>query len=156
MNEELRDVLAKYVDAEAVDDMLRLEGEAGTFGPLADRDICFVLLEFTASEESELLAALGSVADLSAEHSAVVDAIVSNLMVVVFGMVGPLTPHKPFVDAVLARHGNGVKVMYAAGPARVGNLGSAKRMSYSFIHPAFSKALALLPSVAKGEARELV
>lgn len=123
---------------------------------LGDRHITFALIEFTAQKETKLLSTIESVATLSAEYGAVIDTIVSNLMVVTFGMFGPTTPHKPFIDAALTKHGIDIRIVYATGSARVGNIGDAKRISYTFLHPSFSKAIALLPSTPAGEAREVV
>lgn len=153
---KMKRTMRKYMTAEAVALAVRAV-EDGSILALSDREICFVLIEFNLAIEVELKSALSSVIELAASHSAIIDAFVSHLLVVTFGMIdnSPLVAHKSFIDAVLSKHGKDVKLVYSSGMGKIGNIGSTRRMSYTFVHPMFPKALKELSSISSGEAREI-
>ncbi|MBK9021551.1 MAG: hypothetical protein IPL72_16825 [Sulfuritalea sp.] len=136
--------MSKYITATPEEILQAIED--GSILALRDREICFVLVEFCTPTESDLLSALSSITEVAAANKAVVDTIVSNLVIVTFGMIdgSPLAAYESFVAAALSKYGKSVKIVYSVGRARVGNIGGAKRMSFSFVHPEFSMALAAL------------
>jgi hypothetical protein len=117
--------------------------------------VAFVILEVPISPE--LPQQLSALAELALAHDAVLHDIVCNVMVATFG-VFPDTRNTvdrcaPFVKVVVAQFGNGVRVVFAHGEAEVGNLEGPHRFSFTFVHPAFPSALALLSTVPWVEAK---
>jgi hypothetical protein len=147
--------LGMYISAEA------LEAALADQDPRANqvsREICFVLIQFNAKSPAALEPLLSSAIELACAHHASLQTIVSNLVVVVFGTVpnSPVSKYRDFVDSVLSTFREQVKMTYASGVGQVGNLGSSKIMSYSFVHPAFPEALAQLTTLPYGKALEVV
>ena len=117
-------------------------------------ELCIVVIQFDAVETVALEAMLSSCLDLAVVHKGVVDSFVSHLVVVCFGMRdwSPIEGYRAYVEALTTNFGKHVKVSYSSGAGLVGIFGSAKRMSYTFIHPAFPKVLAELGTMPWGEA----
>ena len=149
----LNKILGRYIDLDTVDALL-----ADTdIGKLAPRELCFVLIELKAETPTALDALVTSVCDIAASHNAFIDSIISHLVVVAFGFVerSPVSESSAFIEGTLAVLGENVRLVYASGPGHVGNLGSGRRISFTFIHPAFSKALSALGTLPFGSAREV-
>jgi hypothetical protein len=124
---------------------------------LTHREICFVVIELRPTDVDVLVPIISSIVESAATHGALVDTMVSNLMVVCFGMFdhSPLIAHEAFSQSLRVKHGTQIRAVFSVGVGAVGNLGTDKLMSFSFIHSAFPKALAELNKIPFGEVHEI-
>lgn len=152
----MREVFGRYVDPATVD--LLLDSDSKPLPPLdTPRRIAFVIVEVRPAPIGEHAPAISAVIELAMERLGIIDAIVSHLVIVTFGSfpTSPVGMHRTFVEAALAKFGTGVRIAHSEGDGYLGDLGSAKRKAFTFMHPAFPKALAALPGLAFGESLEI-
>ena len=153
----LNKAMSRYISEDVMEDILKTK-DADSLRALSNRQICFVLIELNTTDLPALESMLSTVTEIASAHDGVIDTLVSHLVVVCFGVLdwSPINRHKTFIESILSKFGGQIKIAYASGVGQVGNIGGPKRMSYSFIHPMFPRALAELSAMPYGEAHEVL
>jgi len=145
---------SKYLHQDGVDAMLN--GELNHY-EMSSRQVCFVLIELNPDSGNNPQLMMPLLVDTVVANQGVIDTMVSHLVVASFGVhdFSSIAAHRACIDAIRAKFGRQVRITYASGVAQVGNIGSDKMISYSYIHPLFPDALAALSSISYGEAHEI-
>ncbi len=118
-----------------------------------------VILISIRGESPEVISArMGEVSDLSVEHNAVVESLISSLVVVVYGMVhfkdASTGDRSTLLSALRQKFGSDIKIVCLTSKGDFGNIGGKSRMAFSFIIPCFLDAIKFLAETPFGETRE--
>ena len=99
---------------------------------------------------------MGLVAEIAMKHGAVVDTLVSSMVIVTFGMFGqqPTTANRDaLIQELRQRLQSDIKIIHCAHHAVYGVLGSS-HFAYTFVVDGFIEMLGQLNSMQFGEAAE--
>ncbi len=155
----IRRAFSRYVSPDVVQSLFsdRVQAESAT---LHSGEIGFVLSWVNGYSPEQVSERTGRVADLAIEYGGVVDSMVSGLVIVSFGASPPPFVHSSdqagFVAALIQELGNEIKLVHGCSKGYYGNIGSARRMAYSFIIEDFGLALKRLCSLDFGQAEEFM
>jgi hypothetical protein len=148
--------LAGYLDPAKVESIVRdgLPDHSLKAGHLE-----FVIAFIRGDGPDQISERMGRVAELASAHNAMVDQLVSGLVIVVFG-VHPGLPSKPedrpsLVQALREQLAGDVKIVHGGGDGHYGLFGNNNRMSYTFLVPDFDRILGTLSQLKFGETKEV-
>jgi len=150
-----RRLFRKYLDEDAVESLM-----AGRLDPfqLKQGPIQVVLVAVRGDTPESISQRMGAVADIALEHGAVVDCMVSSIVVLAFGMgpqTGQLVGDRFTLTTEIMRQMSGnAKVVHCERHGVYGNLGSNRRLTYGFVVPGFIEMLGKLSSVQFGGSTE--
>ena len=117
----------------------------------------FLLTMVDGENAEDVSKRIGRVATVAFEHNAIVDGIISNLVVVTSGTfpqwkVQPQVSSFAVVSSALSREmGTNIRAVYGTSSGHFGNVGNDHRMTYTFVSPVFHGALACLCGLRPGE-----
>ena len=151
----MRKMLGKYLTPETCDAALRQQDELGSLAP---QRIGIILVAVRDDDPNDVQHAIKAVTHAAIDSNICVAHIISSLVILTTGMFPSPANVEPdqvaFVELLSATHGKTIKILHGTAHGDVGNLGSSKRFSFSFIVPDFLSALAELSELSYGEVRE--
>lgn len=153
-HKQVKEFLSQYVSADAIDEIIRSGAEPQ---PLVEKQIDFVCVEVRGENAAVISERMDRVAALAYHHGATVDAMLSGLVVIVFGhfhFSGDAMDRDGLLASLHAEFPTDAKIVHGAGLAACGNVGGSTRMFFSFILPGFTSALADLAALPFGQTLE--
>lgn len=149
-------LFGKYMPADVVEQIIAGKGPERNELSAGRVEYIFVFVQGTTPDET--VARIGSVVDLAAARSWMVQHILCNLVVIACG--APSFPSSPaadrgeFVRELLQSLGYDIKIVHGVENTFYGNIGSATRCSYSFLLPSFLSVMSVLQDTPPGESQE--
>jgi hypothetical protein len=128
---------------------------------LKEANIEYVLVGVRGETPALVSQHIGIVVDTAMRHGAIVDSVVSALVVVTFGMLpfqaGTDAEGNRFtlVNALQQEMGAHIKIVHGAETGCFGSLGSETRTTFSFLIPGFLDALGVLGRLEFGAIQEM-
>jgi hypothetical protein len=148
--------LAKYVSPDRVKAIL--EGRESLPPSIRSGPIEFVFVIVRADTLEMLSDRMGIALELSDTHGAGIHHIVGSLIVITFGtfegQASSPELRMALVSSLRERLQSDSKILHGSAQAHYGNLGSATRLSYTFIFPQFDQALAAIGALQWGQIEE--
>lgn len=139
---------------EALNDILSGKAEKDV-RELKESQIELVLVAVRGETPEIIFERMGEVANIAVQHNGFVDSLVSSLVIVVYKMSALEESRTRFtlIEALEQAFRNDVKIVHGSESGCFGNLGSNRRMSYSFIIPGFLEALCSLANLSYGDTK---
>jgi len=151
----LRRQLAEYIDPKRVESFIR---DGFPHGSPKPGHLEFVIAYVRGEGPDQISERMSRVAELASAHNAIVDHLVSGLVVLVFG-THPGFSSEPgarssLVQALREQLAGDVKIVHGATDGHYGLFGSDSRMSYTFLIPQFDRVLGTLSELEFGMVKE--
>jgi len=153
----IRRAFSRYLSPEAVDAIVSGQASPDALR-LRSGEIGYVLAWLRGDSPEEISQRMGRTSEVAVQYGGITDCMVSGLIIVCFGML-PLADPQPhdrsgLVASLIQEFGENVKLVHGSAKGHYGNLGSSKRMAFSFVLQEFEAALARLCALQFGQAEE--
>jgi hypothetical protein len=145
----------KLIDAETVKTLQRDDG--GQL-PIKQGRIEFVLAFVRGESPLQISERMARVADIAAEHGAVIYDLVGGLVIVAFGThpnpPSQLSSRASVLQALRQQLAGDVKIVHGVDDGHYGLFGNGTRTSHTFVVPKFDQILGTLSRLKFGEVEE--
>jgi hypothetical protein len=147
----VKSLLKKFVPKSLVEAVINDEAD---YRSAIEKDIEFVLVKFNDDNAIALRQAISDAVDIAIENGAIVEDIVSSLVVLTYGFLDDETNSKgkghELSTLLLEKFGSKIAIVYGNSPCLVGNHGSSNRMTFGSLIPNFWEHLVKLSTVTPG------
>jgi len=154
----IQKVFENYVSKETLAALLagKLDPQVGQ---LKEATVEVVIATVRGESPETIKQRMGTLADIALKHGAVVQNLISSVVIITFGAL-PFA-HNPSGDRFVVAQEfvqalkDDVKVVHCKRDGKFGNVGGPHLLSYSFIIPGFLEMLGVLAAMNFGETRDV-